>query len=379
MSDKPNRIDDRYQTSEKYTTLRGIYHDAKRRLSDIDWNYLSCGTGDEVTLKENTAVFDSVRFEVPLFAGISNPDTQTNVLGFDLSFPAFIAPFGGGEAVFHPEGHLAIGRAAAAVGIQQMVPVAASHSLEEIAEASPVASVFQMTFVGDEDGVLDMIERAKAAGYSYICATYSPIRQWRERMIEDRFSLRNETTPSNFGPGKSDPAALRELLDFSKPRWTWAQAASVIRRSALPCIVKGISSVKDAKASLDAGAVGLYLSNYGGRTIDRTPAALETLPAIRRAVGQDIPIVLDSGIRRGSDIATAIALGADAVALGRLIACGLAADGEYGVRRTLELLRCEFWTTLGHLGCSSVAELSVAVLTKPRTLPNPCFRPYPKS
>ncbi|WP_430259510.1 alpha-hydroxy acid oxidase [Neorhizobium sp. IRS_2294] len=364
MSDKRNRIDDRYATSEKYTTLRGIYHDAKRRLSDIDWNYLSCGTGDEVTLRENIAVFDKVRFEVPLFAGISNPDTRTNVLGFDLSFPAFIAPFGGGEAVFHPQGHLAIGRAAAAVGIQQMVPVAASHSLEEIAKASSVASVFQMTFVGDEDGVLEMIERAKAAGYTYICATYSPIRQWRERMMEDRFSLRNEASPSNFGTGKSDPAALQELLEFTKPRWSWAQAANVIRRSSLPCIVKGVCSVRDAKASLNAGAVGLYVSNYGGRTIDRTPTALETLPAIRKAVGKDVPIILDSGIRRGSDIAASIAVGANAVALGRLVAYGMAADGEHGVRRTLELLQREFWTTLGHLGCSSVDELSTTALAQ---------------
>lgn len=363
MTNKPNRIDDRYVTNEKYTTLRGIYHDAKRRLSEIDWNYLSCGTGDEVTLRENTSVFDKIRFEVPLFAGISNPDTRTSVLGFDLSFPAFIAPFGGGETVFHPQGHLAIGRAAAAVGIQQMVPVAASHSLEEIAGASPVASIFQMTFVGDEDGVLDMIGRAKSANYKYICITYSPIRQWRERMMEDRFTLRNDNGPSNFGPGKSDAAALTELLEFNQPRWTWAQAASVIKQSPLPCIVKGVSSSRDALAAVKAGAVGLYVSNYGGRTIDRTPTALETLPAIRKAVGKDISIVLDSGIRRGSDIAAAIALGADAVALGRLIAYGMAADGEYGVRRTLELLQREFWTTLGHLGCSAVADLGPELLS----------------
>lgn len=362
MTDKPNRIDDRYATREKYTTLRGIYKDAQRRLSVVDWNYLSCGTGDEVTLRENTAVFDRIRFEVPLFAGISNPDTRTKVLGFDLSFPAFIAPFGGGEAVFHPEGHLAIGRAAASAGIQQMVPVAAAHSLEEVAMASPVASIFQMTFVGDEGAVLEMIERAKVAGYQYICVTYSPIRQWRERMMEDRFSIRGEEGPSNFGPGKSDAAALVELLDFTRPRWSWAQAASVIKKAPLPCIVKGVSSVRDAKASLDAGAVGLYVSNYGGRTIDRTPTTLETLPAIRDAVGKDVPVIFDSGVRRGSDIAAAIALGADAVALGRIVAYGLAADGENGVRRTLELLQREFWTTLGHLGCSTVAELSPAAL-----------------
>ena len=196
-----------------------------------------------------------------------------------------------------------------------------------------------------------------------ICVTYSPIRQWRERMMEDRFSIRGERGPANFGPGLSDPASLVELLDFTQPRWNWQQAARAIARAPLPCIVKGVTRERDAKAALDAGAVGLYVSNYGGRTVDRTPAALDVLPAVRKAAGPDVPIIFDSGVRRrGSDIATALALGADAVALGRLIALGLAADGEHGVRRTLELLQREFWTTLGHLGCSQVEDLSEAVL-----------------
>ncbi|GHD22668.1 alpha-hydroxy acid oxidase [Tianweitania populi] len=364
MTRQPNHMDDRYVTSEKYVTLKGIHADARRHLSDVHWNYLWCGTGDEVTLRENTAAFDRHLFEAPLFTGVSNPRTDTRVLDLDLSFPAFIAPFGGGESVFHPDAHLAIGRAAKAVGISQMVPVAAFHSLEEVAAASSVASVFQMTFAGDEGAVLDMIARAKDAGYRYICVTYSPIRQWRERMMEDRFSVRGEKAPSNFGEGKSDPAMLRELLDFTQPRWTWEQAARVIAKSPLPCMIKGVMSVRDAKASIDAGAVALYVSNYGARTIDRTPTTIDVLPAVREAAGPDMPIILDSGIRRGSDIATALALGANAVALGRLIALGLAADGEYGVRRTLELLKREFWTTLGHLGCSSPAELNRDVLVQ---------------
>ena len=367
MSETNRRIDDRYATHDKYATLGGIRRDARRNLSDAAWNYLWCGTGDEVTLADNSAAFDRYLFEPPLFAGIGNPDTSTNVLGFDLAFPAFIAPFGG-DAAFHPDGHLAIGRAAQAAGIRQMVPVAASFSLEDIAGASAAASVFQMTFVGDEGAVLAMMERAKAAGYRFICVTDSPIRQWRERMMEDRFSIRGETGPANFGPGLSDPASLVELLDFTRPRWSWQQAARAIARAPLPCIVKGVTRERDAKAALDAGAAGLYVSNYGGRTVDRTPAALDVLPAVRKAAGPDVPIIFDSGVRRGSDIATALALGADAVALGRLIALGLAADGEHGVRRTLELLQREFWTTLGHLGCSKVADLTADVLYR-RPLP----------
>ena len=152
-----------------------------------------------------------------------------------------------------------------------------------------------------------------------------------------------------------------ELLNFSKPRWDWAVAERVIRESPLPCIVKGVTSRSDARAALKAGAQGLYVSNYGGRTLDREPAAITTLAEVRNEAGRDVPIIFDSGIRRGSDIATALALGADAVALGRACALGLAADGQAGVKRVLDLLKDEFWTTLGHLGCSTVKDLSLDI------------------
>jgi 4-hydroxymandelate oxidase len=281
----------------------------------------------------------------------------------DLSFPLFTAPFGQ-EATFHPDGHPGIGRAAAAMGVMQMVPVAASYTLEEVAQASSAATMYQMTLVGDEQLALDMAKRAKDGGYRYLIATYSPIRQWRERLIENRFTSRLTRENVNFGPGVSDPAGLRELIDFTEPRWTWTQAASFIKKSPLPVIVKGIESAFDAVEAVDAGAVALYVSNYGGRTIDRTLSTIEILPEVRAAVGPDVPIVLDSGIRRGSDIAAAVALGADAVAIGRVTALGLAADGELGVRSALEILREEFWQTLGHLGCSRVDDLGPHVFRK---------------
>ncbi|MCR8549169.1 alpha-hydroxy-acid oxidizing protein [Salipiger sp. P9] len=360
------RRDDRYATSRKYASMRGIRVAARRALSETVWNYLHCGTGDEVTARTNVSAFDGYLYEVPLFAGVANPDTSTSFLGEALSFPALTAPFGGGETLFHPDGMLAVGRAAHAAGIRQMVPVAAGHTLEEVRAASPAALVFQMTFCGRENHVIDMMHRAKDAGYRYICVTYSPIRQWRERMMEDRFSMPGAGAPSNFGPGKSDPAMLRELLDFTEPRWSWEQAARVIGAAPLPCLVKGVTSRADARAALKAGAHGLYVSNYGGRTIDREPAAITTLAEVRAEAGPDVPIVFDSGIRRGSDIATALALGADAVALGRTCALGLAADGEAGVRRVLELLKDEFWTTLGHLGCASVRGLTPGIFRAPR-------------
>lgn len=355
------RLDDRYAVTDKFVTNTGIRAAAQRRVSPVVWNYLECGTGDEVTLRANSRVFDDLVFDTPLFAGISNPDTSTRFLGHDLSFPALIAPFGGGEHLLDGAGHLATGRAARDIGIRQIVPVAAAHSLEDIAAASGVAQMFQITFVGDPGAVLDMIARAKAAGCEQVVATYSPILQWRERIIEDRFSFRSGDVDANFGPGKSDPAMLREQLEFSRPRWGWAEAAEVIGKSPLPVIVKGVLTPEDVHRSLGAGAAGLYVSNYGGRSIDRMTPALSALAEVRAAAGPDVPVIFDSGIRRGSDIAAALALGADVVALGRAVGYGLAADGEAGARRVLEILRREFWTTLGHLGCSSVADLGPQV------------------
>lgn len=349
-------LNDRFVSDRKYTSLRGIEKAARHQMSESVWNYLWTGTGGETSTARNTSKFDELLWEVPLFAGVSKPVTETSVLGFDLSFPLFTAPFGQ-EATFHPDGHHAVGRAAEAAGVKQMVPVAASFTLEDIAAASNAAEMFQMTFVGSEDLCLEMIERARVAGYKYIIATYSPIRQWRERLIEDRFVSRASSGDINFTSDKSNPGNLQELIQFTEPRWDWQRVKNFIPRSPLPVLIKGVHSAADATASMDAGAVGLYVSNYGGRTIDRTPSTIEVLPEVRSAVGAGVPIILDSGIRRGSDIAAAIALGADAVAIGRLTGLGLAADGELGVRSVLEVLREEFWMTLGHLGCSFVADL----------------------
>ena len=244
MSEK--RLDDRYSTPERFTTNKGIHAEAHKRLSEVVWNYLNCGTGDEITMRANTADFDRPRYKTPLFAGISNPDTSTTFLGHSLAFPALIAPFGGGEHLFHEDGHIATGRAAAAVGVRQIVPIAAAHSLEAIAEATGVAQMFQVTFVGEVDSVLQISERAKTAGYEQIVATYSPIRQWRERLIEDRFQITGPGGDANYGEGKSDVGMLREQLDFTQPRWGWEKAKEVFKASPLPIIMKGVMTAEEA-------------------------------------------------------------------------------------------------------------------------------------
>ncbi|GFZ87686.1 alpha-hydroxy acid oxidase [Nesterenkonia alkaliphila] len=355
-------IDERFGSAERFRTLRGIRQEAQCRLSAEQWNFLHSGTGDETTLARNTRAFDEILWNTPLFAGVSSPNTGSRLFGHELSLPLLVAPFGG-DAEFHPEGHLAAGRAAQRTGIMQMVPVASSFTLEEVAASSQCPKLFQMTLVGEVSACVELADRARQAGYERIVATYSPLRQWRERLMEDAFVPR-VSMQRNFSEGgtAAQRATLEELVSFTAPRWSWQQVQSFIRECDLPVMVKGVQSPRDAEAALAAGADSLYVSNYGGRTVDRTPASIEVLPEVRAAAGPEVPIVLDSGIRRGSDIAAALALGADAVAAGRLIALGLAAAGEEGVVRTVELLRDELWTTLGHLGCSSVEELSSEVL-----------------
>jgi len=347
----------RYESRERFRTLRGIYAAAERNLSSLDWDYLWCGVGDELTVASNTEAFSQWLFRERLFAGIARPDTTVSFFGRQMAAPVLVAPFGN-DAVFHPDGHLAVGRAAEAVGVLQMVPVAASYSLEDVARSSAAAIGYQMTMVGDEGAALEMIDRAKQAGYQFICASDSPTRQWRERLIESEYVPLRSHQDINFGPGKSDPSSLAELYAFTKPRWTWEQLARLIGRSSLPVIVKGVQNAADALRAVEAGASGLYVSNYGGRELDRTAPALAALPKVRAAVGAEVPIIFDSGIRRGSDIAVAIALGADVVAVGRLAALGLAAGGEDGVRRVLELLKEELWATMGRLGCTGVSQLT---------------------
>lgn len=362
LPDRPHgpvasRGSDRYASSESLRSLRGIYAAARAQLSPADWDYLWCGVGDEVTVRENTAAFEGWRFRAPLFTGVARPDSSTRLLGLDLTLPLLTAPIGN-EAVFDQEGHRAVGRAAERFGIRQMVPVAGSYSLEDVAAASSAAAIFQMTMVGDHQDVLDMIDRAAKAGYMYICATFSPIGQWRERLIEGAYLARRSAEDINFADGKSSEAPLRELLAFTHRRWDWGALAALVERSALPVMVKGFLGADDARRAVEAGACAVYVSNYGGRNLDRVRTTIEALPEVRAAVGPDVPIILDSGVRRGSDIAVALALGATCVAVGRLVGLGLAAGGEYGVLRVLELLQREFWMTMGQLGCSTVSELT---------------------
>jgi 4-hydroxymandelate oxidase len=355
-----------YGGRDRFATIREVLAHARETAPPDVWNYIEGGTSAEDGLTANRTAFARWNFRPRMLAGISRPDFSSSLLGIRLSMPVFISPFGN-DGFIHPDGHLAVAEAVAATGITNIAPEGATYSLEDIASrCSGQQGMAQMTLVGPDSHVLGLAERAAAAGYRAICFTDAPVRAWRERLREARLDLMGQYGMANYGPGKADVAVLRELVEFTEPRWDWTRLERLAKSCPLPWVFKGVLTAEDARRALDAGAAGIYVSNYGGRELDGLPASLDQLPEVVEAVAGRVPVLFDSGIRRGTDAVKALALGASAVGIGRLAAFGLAADGASGVRRICELLMAEMETVIGRLGCDSVAQLGkTSLMTAP--------------
>jgi 4-hydroxymandelate oxidase len=286
--------------------------------------------------------------------GVTDPKTNTEFLGIPLSVPVLTAPFGG-DALFGAEGHLAVARANAANGIASIVPEVGSFSYEQVAAAAPAAA--RIGQLHPHDSFDFSAARIKAAGYEALCVTVDcPVVGFRARNRMARF--------------RPDPVVWRgNVLDDGSPNvastygarvvpsWTWDQLAEATARHGMPWIAKGILTTEAAEAALAAGASAILVSNHGGRQVDPSPASLDVLPEIAAAVSGQVPVLLDSGVRTGADVFLALALGASAVVIGRLAAYGLAAAGERGVRRTIELLAQELHTLMTLAGVPDIPAL----------------------
>ena len=349
----------------RFPTLTEISAAARTALAPDVWDFLEGGAGLEVTLGANREAFGRWQFRPRVMSGLAPPSTATSVLGLPLSLPVLTAPFGA-DGLFHGEGHLAVARANAAAGTLSIVPEAGTHSLEDVAAAAPAAArIAQLHPLGKEDNFRRMLERIEAAGYSAACVTVDcPTGGWRERNLRNGFVLRPQVITGNYPPGGgvSVEEVFGQLFDCDEPVWQWAKLGRLMESTSLPWIAKGILTAEDALAAVDAGASAVLVSNHGGRQLDGAPAALDQLPEVVSAVAGRAQVLLDSGIRSGADIVKALALGARAVVLGRLAAAGLAAAGEAGVTRVLDLLRTEMISVLTLLGRGSVAELTPAAL-----------------
>ena len=376
-----------------FETVAEAQRRAAKRLPKSVYSALVAGSERGISADDNTAAFAELGF-APHVAGLSaKRDTSTTVMGQSISLPVFISPTG--VQAVHPDGEVAVARAAAARGTAMSLSSFASKPVEDVTAANP-QTFFQMYWTGSRDKLVARMERARAAGAVGLIVTsdwsFSNGRDWGSPSIPERMDLR---AMIRFAP--EGIARPRWLLDFAKtgrvpdltapnlsqdggpaptffgaygewmqtPLPTWDDIAWLREQWGGPFMLKGVMRVDDARRAVDSGVTAISVSNHGGNNLDGTPAPIRALPAIVDAVGGEVEVVLDGGIRRGSDVVKALALGARAVMLGRAYLWGLAAGGQTGVENVLDIMRGGIDSALLGLGHSSVHDLSPADLIIP--------------
>lgn len=340
---------------------------ARQRVEPGVWGYISGGSGDEVTLRENVAAYGRLRLLPRVLVDVSRVDPGVEVLGQRVGFPVLLAPTAF-QTLAHPDGELATARAAAAEDTIMVVSTMATLRLEEIGAAARGSKWFQLYCYRDREVTRRLVQRAEAAGYSAVCLTVDLPRVGnRERDLRSGFRLPAGVRPRNFEEfvdleSGGDQAFFQFIEGLVDPSLTW-QAVDWLRSvTRLPVLLKGILTVADARLAVEHGAAGIVVSNHGGRQLDGVPATIEVLEGIADAVGGRAEVLLDGGVRRGTDVLKALALGAKAVLIGRPYLYGLAVEGEAGVRRVLQLLKAEVELALALAGCPTARHVRREVL-----------------
>jgi pre-mycofactocin synthase len=371
--------------SSWFETVAIAQRRAEKRLPSSVYGALVAGSEKGLSSSDNLASFDELGF-APHVAGLSNERSMaTTIMGQSVSMPVLISPTG--VQAVHPDGEVAVARAAASRGVAMGLSSFASKSIEEVCGVCDQV-LFQMYWSGDRDTMIQRLDRAKSAGAKGIILTldwsFANGRDWGSPWIPERIDLRaalklapdvlvrpgwlwsfaktghlpDLTTPNMSAPGEKPPTffgAYYEWMQSTLP--SWEDVGWLRSQWDGPFMVKGVSRVDDAKRVVDLGATALSVSNHGGNNLDGTPAPLRALPAVVDAVGDQIEILLDGGVRRGSDVVKALALGANAVMIGRAYLWGLAVGGQGGVENVLDILRGGIDSTLLGLGKSSIDEL----------------------
>lgn len=340
---------------------------AKTSLAEMAYDYYAGGSWDEVTLRENCSDFSKLAIMPHMLVDLTELDMTTELFGDKVSMPIIIAP-----TAFHglatSEGEVATARAANRSGTIMTLSTLANCSIEEVQAASPSPKWFQLYVYKDREVTRDLVQRAEASGYKALVLTVdSPILGRREKDVRNRFKL-----PDNFRLGHFEgsgifsnlpadvadsglAAYIGSLYDTSLS-WKHVQWLSEVTK--LPILLKGILRADDAALGVQNGAAGIIVSNHGGRQLDSAPSTISVLSEVVEAVGGRVPVLLDSGIRRGTDVFKAIGLGAKAVLTGRPILWGLATGGEQGAHDVLEMLRAEFQLTMQLSGCPTLNHIT---------------------
>lgn len=335
---------------------------AEERLEPGPWAYLAGGSGDEWTLRENRAAFARWTFRPRVLCDVSEISTATTVLGTRIELPVVVAPVAY-QQVYHPDGECATARGAAAAGTGMAVSTFSTRTHEEIAAASPgLMQWCQLYVLQDRGATREHLAGAAAAGCSAVVLTVdTPRLAQRERDLRLGFEIPSDLplpyARATIGDAAQNPADQFALLD---PSVSWRDLEWIAGQERLPVVLKGVVTAEDAKLAVEHGAAAVVVSNHGGRQLDGAPATVDALPEVVDAIEGRIEVYLDGGIRRGTDVAKALALGARAVLAGRAPVFGLTVAGEDGVRHVLQLLQDELVLALSLLGCTSPEELTRA-------------------
>ena len=380
-------------TSPRVINIEDLRRLAKRRLPRVVFDYLDGGADDEITLLENSRAFKDIYFRPRSGVSFAHCDLSTRILGRALSLPILLAPMGYSR-LMHPKGELAAAAAAGRAGLGYILSTFSGHKLEDVKAATDGPVWFQLYMVGGREAAEIGIERARAAGYAaLVIAVDTAVAGMRER------DLRNGVTALLGGSLLAKVAYLPDIV--AHPSWlasflmdgglpplqnvvipgkgplplmdvasalagatvTWNDLAWIHKLWNGPIVVKGILTGDDARRAIDEGAAAVVVSNHGGRQLDCVAASIRALPEVVSAVNGQIDVLMDGGVRRGSDIVKALCLGARAVLIGRAYGYGLGAAGEAGVTRAIEILQDDLERTLRLLGCESVAELNPSFLS----------------
>jgi L-lactate dehydrogenase (cytochrome) len=370
---------------------------AERRLPKAVFDYLDGGSDDEVTLRENCRVFENYTFRPRQAVKITELNLRTKVLGTEISFPAWLAPVGYSR-VMHPGGEVVAAAAAGAAGTGYTLSTISGHKLENVRAATKGPAWFQLYLVGGREASEGTIERAQKAGFDALVLTVdTPVAGMRERdfrngmkeMFAGSLFAKLPYMPNIFEhPGwlfsflrDGGLPKLENIIVPGQGPMSLMDVGSALARSVMswddlkwirelwkgPIVVKGILIGDDARRAVDEGAVAVVVSNHGGRQLDCVAATLDALPEVVAAVNGRAEVLMDGGVRRGSDIVKALCVGARAVLVGRAYAYGLAAAGQAGVERALEILYADVERTMRLLGCASVAQLDASYLNVPRS------------
>jgi L-lactate dehydrogenase (cytochrome) len=368
---------------------------ARRRLPDVVFDYVDGGAEGEVTLRENRRAFDAVTFRPRQAVAVPRCDLRTRVLGLDLALPALLAPVGYSR-LMHPSGEVAAARAAGSAGTAYILSTVSGYRLEEVKAATSGPVWYQLYLVGGREAAEASIERARAAGFSALVITIdTPVVGMREAELRHGavqllgpkpvaklpflpqlltrpgwlagFLLDGgvHELPNVVIPAHGSMTLVDARMGLVRAVFSWEDMRWIRGVWPGPILFKGVLTAEDARRAIDEGAAAVIVSNHGGRQLDGAPASLRALQEVVRAVNGRAEVLLDGGIRRGSDIIKAICLGARAVLVGRAYVYGLAAAGEAGVARALQILGADLERTLKLLGCSSISDLDRSYVDLP--------------